>query len=297
MPDKPNEKKLMSMLERMGIVQKADSEDEAAEDNAAVERPRSDADFRSMLGPSSGDPARPAPAARQPVPGVTTPIMPGPQTADPASAQPVRQAEPERPRAQPQTTAQVDPARSQLAGTPQKSSVFSRGSGAAGEGVPPDVEQFEAPQELFAGERAPAENSADRYLEIDELYDALAIRSKRTDSIYLIEEYLHTLPDSLPDESRREIVSRIVSASGFDYDRLLGDGVLRVKMLKEYAERFAQYTEDYVAARNGELDDLDQQILRVRTLIESRRELHKKQFFAIEAEAQRLKDIITFISS
>jgi len=31
-------------------------------------------------------------------------------------------------------------------------------------------------------------------------------------------------------------------------------------------------------------------------LSESRKGLHKKQFFAIEAEAQRLKDILTFIS-
>ena len=76
----------------------------------------------------------------------------------------------------------------------------------------------------------------------------------------------------------------------------MGDGVLRVKMLKEYAERFAQHTEDYIAARQAELDELDQQILRNKRLIENRRELHKKQFFSIEAEAQRLKEILTFIS-
>ena len=143
---------------------------------------------------------------------------------------------------------------------------------------------------------APSDNYTDRYLEVDELYEALAIKSKRTDSIYLVEEYLKTLPDSLPDESRREIVTKIVAASGFDFDRLMGDGVLRVRMLKEYAEKFAQYTEDYVNDRNSELDALEQQIMRVRTLIEGRRELHKRQFFTIEAEAQRLKEILTFIS-
>jgi hypothetical protein len=67
-------------------------------------------------------------------------------------------------------------------------------------------------------------------------------------------------------------------------------------MLKEYAEKFAQYTEDYVSARDYELNELEQQILRIRKMIENRRELHKKQFFAIEAEAQRLKEILTFIS-
>ena len=145
-------------------------------------------------------------------------------------------------------------------------------------------------------EPPPIENYTARYLDIEELYEALSLRSKRTDTIYLIEEYLKTLPESLPDESRREIVSKIVAASGFDFDLLIGDGVLRVKMLKEYAERFAKYTDDFVSARNTEVDELEQQIMRIRRQIENRRDLHKKQFFAIEAEAQRLKDILTFIS-
>ena len=140
------------------------------------------------------------------------------------------------------------------------------------------------------------EDYTDRYLDIDELYDVLSLPSKRTDTIFLVEEYIKTLPDSLPDDSRREIVRRIVSASGFDYDLLMGDGVLRVKMLKDYAERFARQTDEYIASRQAELDDLDQQIMRIRRLIEIRKGLHKKQFFAIEAEAQRLKEILTFIS-
>jgi hypothetical protein len=147
-----------------------------------------------------------------------------------------------------------------------------------------------------APEPPPVENYTAIYLDIEELYEALSLRSKRTDTIYLIEEYLKTLPESLPDESRREIVGKIVAASGFDFDLLIGDGVLRVKMLKEYAERFAKYTDDFVSARNAEVDELEQQIMRIRRQTENRRDLHKKQFFAIEAEAQRLKDILTFIS-
>ena len=172
---------------------------------------------------------------------------------------------------------------------------------------PPIV--FESPQPAYnrtpepppsAYEKPPArpavEDYTARYLEIDQLYDALSMKAKRTDTIYLIEEYLKTLPESLPDESRREIVSKIVAASGFDFDVLMGDGILRTKMLKEYAERFAKHTDDYISARNAEVDELEQQIMRLRRLIENRRDLHKKQLFAIESEAQRLKDILTFIS-
>ena len=140
------------------------------------------------------------------------------------------------------------------------------------------------------------DNYTEKYLNIEELYDALSLKSKKTDTIYLIEEYLETLPAALPDATRRDIVGKLLAASGFDYDLLMGDGVLRVKMLKEYAERFAQHTDDFIASRQAEIDEYEQQILRLRQLVDNRRELHKKQFYTIEAEAQRLKEILTFIS-
>jgi hypothetical protein len=153
-----------------------------------------------------------------------------------------------------------------------------------------------APEPAYTLQRPQSDSYTERYLNINELYEALALRPRKTDSVYLIEEYLKTLPDSLPDSSRREIVNKIITASGFDYDMLMGDGVLRVKMLKEYAERFAKHTDDYVAARQAEIESLEQQIVRAKKLLESRRDLHKRQFFTIEAEAQRLKEILTFIS-
>ena len=362
MPDKPNESKLMAMLERRGIVRKADSEDEPADNEPVAERPRPDADIRSILGQPAGDGPKVTPAPRQPVPGIINPIMPSaqPQTfssaqpqpvkpSEPERTQPFRTSEPERPQPdkvqEPERTQYVkspepermqpvrapepermqpvrapEPERTQIVKPPEperlrfvkppeperivpveapKPLPLSGGSGASVNEPFPVSDPFTllvGPDAVEKPPEAPPENYTDRYLEVDDLYEALSIRSKKTDSIYLVEEYLNTLPDSLPDESRREIVAKIVTASGFDFDRLMGDGVLRVRMLKEYAERFAQYTEDYVAARNTELNELEQQIMRVRTLIEGRRELHKKQFFTIEAEAQRLKDILTFIS-
>ena len=325
MPDNKNENKFMAMLERRGIVRKAGSEDEQPETESAAVPSRPDIDIREMFNASSSDAPKVTPAARQPVPGMTTPILPSerPQIAEreqprtqpieaqvaepPRIEQPLavepqkpeyqRVIEPQKPEYQraiePQITEQ-QPIIAQAAEPAQ----FAGGSRAYIDNTFPD-ESYSAPggHGLSGISQQPQpEDYTDRYLEITELYDALAIRSKRTDTIYLIEEYLKSLPDSLPEDSRREIVGKIVAASGFDYDLLMGDGVLRVKMLKEYAERFANHTDEYIAARQNELDELDRQILRERKLIENRRELHKKQFFTIEAEAQRLKDILSFIT-
>ena len=323
MPDNPNESKFMAMLERRGIVRKAGTEDEQDSEEPVGERQNFDADLRSLLGTSADDAPKVTPAARQPVPGMINPVIPSSQMQTAELRQPQRGAQPgstQQPvgtpiasrtqqSSQPMRQADLELSQSQLIRQTEserrppadiQNTVLSPGAfSVAKDDSSWDAESFSEPLEPADFDRPsnlPADNQTDRYLEIEELYDALAIRSKRTDTIYLVEEYLKTLPDSLPDESRREIVIKIVAASGFDFDILMGDGVLRVKMLKEYAERFAQFTDEYVSARNSELDELEQQILRIRKLIEGRRELHKKQFFTIEAEAQRLKEILTFIS-
>ena len=327
MPDMQNENRFMAMLERRGIVRKADTEEKLAETDPVGVETRPEADLQALFNPQSDSGApKVTPAARQPVPGLSNPTFPGErsslvereQTPPPVgrvepvlprpSADAVQREEP-RPLAEPVPVAQPESVELPRL-TPFVSSIDPFKSNAAPDerpvavsaipvapSVPPTAEYETPPAPLSpVPPPPPVENYTERYLDIDELYSVLNLKSKRTDTIFLIEEYIKSLPESLPDESRREIVSKIVAASGFDFDLLMGDGILRVKMLKDYAERFAGYTDDYVAYRNAELDELEQQSLRIRRLIENRKELHKKQFFTIEAEAQRLKDILTFIS-
>jgi hypothetical protein len=279
MPDKQNDSKIMAMLERRGIVRKVDSETDQTDTMTGSGVSREEMDLRSLLGQPAREPSVVTPAARQPVPGMPNPVISGGLPRE-------------------YTREQQSPAvrREQVERT--EGSQFPGGIESLTESTEWEEDSRPVQGATQSGDysRQPAERYIDQYLEIDELYDALSLKSKRTETIYLIEEYLKTLPDSLPDESRREIVGKIIVASGFDFDILMGDGVLRVKMLKEYAERFALQTDDYVSARQSELDELEQQILRVRKMIENRRELHKKQFFTIESEAQRLREILTFIS-
>jgi len=306
MPDKKNENKIMQMLERTGVIRKADSD-------GSLDFDTSGSDIKPIFDNPDED-VKVTPAARQPVPGMSTPVFPSDKAsgaqddisideddymdaeeemASDASAyvtddydeepEPASYEQYEEPEAAPQPVAAAPPE------APKAAPAFS-GLNLFKNGNTPEEAPAPIPRE------SQAENYTDRFLNTEELYEALALRSKKTDSIYLIEEYLQTLPDSLPDAQRRDICNRLIAASGFDYDLLMGDGVLRVKMLKEYAERFARHTDDYIAARQRELDEYDQQILRTRRLIENRKDLHKKQFFSIEAEAQRLKEILTFIS-
>ena len=298
MRDKRNENKIKAMLERTGVIRKVDESHD-------VDLIKTESDIRPLFN-TPDDMVKVTPAARQPIPGMPTPIFPSEKPAELIPEQPQSEYDLEAELARSVETTMYEPENEEIyepvasaatipdtyeyepvAPPPTPVSVYS---------TEPVFNEVSITSSISMERDLPSDNYTDRFLNTEELYEALALRSKKQDSIYLIEEYLQTLPDSLPDSSRRDIVNKLLSASGFDYDLLMGDGVLRVKMLKEYAERFARHTDDYIAARQAELDELDQQILRTRRLIENRKELHKKQFFSIEAEAQRLKEVLTFIS-
>ena len=329
-----NKNKFFAMLEQRGFARKREvleeTDSESASTSSAVtvsEKPPYDDDLRALFDLSGEDAPYANRPTTQPVPGMITPIFPTgesiteqylenqTETSEWYSAQlgnniKEPQRSPDLPLTNEEPVSEPISREEPPAMTTERTSTDS--PQAINEATMSEQDSpalaSETPStardSLFAWidnekptEEGAAENYTDRYLNIDELYEALALRSKKTDTIYLIEDYLKSIPDSLPDESRRQIVSKIVAASGFDYDLLMGDGILRVKMLKEYAEKFARYTEDYVAARQAELFELENQIVQIHKLIEKRRELHKKQFLTIEAEAGRLREILAFINS
>jgi hypothetical protein len=149
---------------------------------------------------------------------------------------------------------------------------------------------------LFWDESPQTGMSTDQYLDIGQLYSVFNMKTAGTDTIYLIESYISTLPETLPGELRRSIILKIIAASGFDFDHLLNDGIDRVSQLNDYSARFASRTEEIVERHNVEIDALERQIQQIREAINERKNLHKRQFLTIESEAQRLKDVLDFIT-
>lgn len=149
---------------------------------------------------------------------------------------------------------------------------------------------------LFWDESPATGNEVDGYLDIELLYRVFGMKTSGVDTVYLLESYIKTLPETLPAELRRSIILKIVAASGFDFDLLLNDGIDRVSRLNDYSTTFAARTEEIVERHNVEIDALERQIQQIRELINERKNLHKRQFLTIESEAQRLKDVLDFIT-
>lgn len=259
---------MVDMLERMGMIKHED------EDDFVVDQ----AEFTTTPGePTTAPPV----AAAQPAISAQT-------------AAPVRAPYTAAPQALPQTA--PPPAAAPGLSDVEKYTHLSAVAGSNAYDWKP-VATNSALGDNFWNDEAPADQATiDQYLEIHQLYDMFHMKVGGVDSVYLLEEYIKTLPDSLPAELRRSIIMRIVQASGFDFDRLLSDGIDRVSKLNDYAAEFASHTDGVVNQQNGIIAELERQIEMVRGVINERINLHKKQFLTIENEAQRLKEILDFIT-
>ena len=138
--------------------------------------------------------------------------------------------------------------------------------------------------------------TSDQFLEISEILKEHIQSSSREHSLYQIEDYVRTLPDMIPDASRRDIVAKIIVAANLDKNTLMDDGERRMDILREYASNFSAATDSYVFSRLDEVDKLQERIDQLRDEIKARHELQEKQITIINSEMQRLKTIISFLS-
>ena len=138
--------------------------------------------------------------------------------------------------------------------------------------------------------------ASDQFLNISEILKEHIENSSRENSLYQIEDYVRTLPDMIPDASRRDIVAKIIVAANLDKNTMMADGEKRMEILREYASTFSTNTDSYVFSRLDEIEKLQERIDILRDEIKARHELQEKQITIINDEMQRLKTIISFLS-
>ena len=138
--------------------------------------------------------------------------------------------------------------------------------------------------------------ASEKFLSISEILKEHLANTPRGDSLYQIEDYVRTLPDMIPEASKRDIVAKIIVAANLDKNTMIDDGKKRIDILSEYAGNCSTATDSYVFSRLDEIDKLQERIDRLRDEIKVRHEMQEKQIAVINSEMQRLKTIISFLS-
>ena len=139
--------------------------------------------------------------------------------------------------------------------------------------------------------------ASDQFLSISEILKEHLENLPGGDTLYHIEDYVRTLPEMIPEASKRDIIAKIITAANLNKNTMAVDGEKRMEILREYAGNFSAATESYVFSRLDEVDKLQERIDQLRDEIKARHELQEKQITVINNEMQRLKTAISFLSS
>ena len=137
---------------------------------------------------------------------------------------------------------------------------------------------------------------ADRLLDVGEIFKSRIAGSSNDNSLDQVDDYIKTLPDMIPEQSKLDIIAKIIVAANLDKNVLISDGERRMDILRGYAKDFSANTDSFVSSRLYEVEKLEQRTSQLRDDIKSRHELQEKQITVVNNEMQRLNSIISFLS-
>lgn len=133
-------------------------------------------------------------------------------------------------------------------------------------------------------------------LGVDEIYSKQGLNYDKRKTIFMVNEFIQALPESLPIEIKRNSVKNIVAASGINLNELMNDAYIRLETLNQTLQQQVEVTESIVAKSNKEIESLEAQILEVKKSITERNKKQEESKNAIEYETQRIINIVQFIN-
>lgn len=138
----------------------------------------------------------------------------------------------------------------------------------------------------------------DHRLSIEEIYGTYHLDTTAiTDSVYLLENLIHALPEELPDFVKKTTVNNIVQASAMDIDKLLKDGYTRAAKLKEFIEGYTTAHLNDIEELKQEIDHLNTMIAQCHQQVRAKEKLIQEENTLVEKEETRIHTILNFFKS
>jgi hypothetical protein len=138
--------------------------------------------------------------------------------------------------------------------------------------------------------------TSDKVTEISDIYKNEGIIDDNIKSIYIIDSFLKALPETLPNEAKRQSVLNIISASGMNLETLLEDGKNRVNLVHTFHKGFTSKTDEITRQCKIAIEELTAKIEKYKDAISQREDLQKEQDLKLEYEIQKIENIISFIN-
>ena len=134
-----------------------------------------------------------------------------------------------------------------------------------------------------------------KLISIEEIYRNARLSSDMKKTIFMADVFLKALPENLPIDIKRESVLNILNVSNINFDEILTDAYQRIDSLNTILESTVQTTEDVIAKNETSINELENRILELRTLMDVRKKFEEDQNTMIEYEIQKVINIVEFV--
>jgi hypothetical protein len=132
---------------------------------------------------------------------------------------------------------------------------------------------------------------------IQDIYTSNGIENSDINTVFMLENFINALPDSLPAEVRKKSVISIVTSSNTNLNELIGDGVKRLDILKQFSSDYYNSTINTIEEHKQKIAELRNQINNYEDKIQFNETLLKEQSNMIMYEADKILSIINFINN
>lgn len=156
-------------------------------------------------------------------------------------------------------------------------------------------ESKEEPKEEYKAPVLIDINQNNKYT-IEEIYQQYGLENSDVNTIFMLGNFIHALPDSLPYEVRKKSLISIVASSKIDMGTLIGDGEKRLEALKQFSISYHELIANDIESHRKQIEELKKQIKSYEDQIKKNETLLKEQNNIIDFETDRIESIVDFLN-
>ncbi|MDR1100912.1 MAG: hypothetical protein LBL34_00915 [Clostridiales bacterium] len=141
------------------------------------------------------------------------------------------------------------------------------------------------------------EFNTEKYNSIGDLYKAYGKTLSGTDTIFVVDAFSKSLPDTLSINLKRQSVLNIMKVSNINVEELVADGLSRIDNINNFLTAFKEKTEQVVNSKEAQISQLEQQISVLKREVKERTRLQEKQEAAIDFEIHKIRAALDFVAN
>lgn len=133
-------------------------------------------------------------------------------------------------------------------------------------------------------------------MRVSEIYSNFGLKNSSINTVFMIENFINALPQTLPKDVLKQSVINIMEASNINLNELIYDGEQRLKVLNEVLNGYNSETINKIAEYKEEISRLTSLINNCQRQIELKEAMLEDQTYMIKCESEKIEGIISYFS-